>query len=194
MNCPNCKAYNPGNARYCSQCGTALAETGDEALTSQGQGSGQPEQPFGHKAPTPGEQQPAAMEAVVYAGFWIRGAALAVDTIIATILQFAITALEPTGILAIVVGVSYPVLFIGLRGQTPGKMALGIKVVKPGRQAPGMGTAILREVLGKFLSGIALGLGYAWAGWDPCKQGWHDKIAGTYVIRTQSGLFQQPPR
>lgn len=192
MNCPRCNAYNPSDARFCSQCGTALAASDEEARGSQEPKPGQSEGPVGYEAPTPVEQ-PLAMEAVVYAGFWIRGAALVIDTIIATILQFAITALEPTGILAIIVGVSYPVLFIGLRGQTPGKMALGIKVVKPGRQAPGMGTAILREILGKFLSGIALGLGYAWAGWDPCKQGWHDKIAGTYVIRTQGGLFQ-PPR
>lgn len=30
MNCPNCKAYNPDNARYCGRCGTTLDTTGQE--------------------------------------------------------------------------------------------------------------------------------------------------------------------
>ena len=33
------------------------------------------------------------------------------------------------------------------------------------------------------LSFIPLGLGYAWALWDPQRQTWHDKIMHTYVMR-----------
>ena len=41
----------------------------------------------------------------------------------------------------------------------------------------------MREVVGKFISGLVLNLGYLWVIWDGQKQGWHDKIADTYVVR-----------
>ena len=73
----------------------------------------------------------------------------------------------------------------GIKGQTLGKMALGIKVIKRNGQALGLGQAALREVVGKFVSFIALCLGFLWVAWDPKKQGWHDKIAGTEVIKVR---------
>lgn len=42
---------------------------------------------------------------------------------------------------------------------------------------------ILREVIGKFVSGLVLGIGFFWAIWDKDNQTWHDKIAGTVVVR-----------
>ncbi len=78
----------------------------------------------------------------------------------------------------------YYVYFIGKNGQTIGKMALGIKVVKLETQAPpGYVGAFLREIVGKILSAAVFGLGYFWMLWDGQKQTWHDKIAGTIVIR-----------
>mgnify|MGYP000197082409 CR=1 FL=1 len=44
-------------------------------------------------------------------------------------------------------------------------------------------TPKLREIVGKFVSGIILGIGYIMAGFDRNKQGLHDRIAGTYVIK-----------
>jgi uncharacterized RDD family membrane protein YckC len=88
-----------------------------------------------------------------------------------------------TNLLTFFVGPVYAVLFIGLKRQTLGKMALGIKVIDAGGNVPGLGRAVLREIVGKFLSGLALGLGYTWIGWDTHKRGWHDHIAGTYVVR-----------
>jgi uncharacterized RDD family membrane protein YckC len=41
---------------------------------------------------------------------------------------------------------------------------------------------VLRYV-GFVISIIPLAIGLIWAGFDPRKQGWHDKIAGTYVVR-----------
>lgn len=76
----------------------------------------------------------------------------------------------------------YFVLFTGIRGQTPGKMFMGIKVVDEQGNVPGIGRALLREVIGRFLSGIIFYLGYLWAAWDPRGQAWHDKIAGTLVV------------
>ena len=87
----------------------------------------------------------------------------------------------------------YYVLLTGLRGQTVGKMALGIRVVRSDGQVPGLGYAVLREVVGKFVSVIALFLGFLWIAWDRERQGWHDMIAGTHVVRkTQYGADIEP--
>jgi len=86
-------------------------------------------------------------------------------------------------LLSALIGLAYYVYFIGSRGQTPGKMALGIKVVKTDGSQPNYVTAFLREVVGKILSSVVFLLGYLWAIWDAKKQTWHDKIAGTLVIK-----------
>lgn len=68
-------------------------------------------------------------------------------------------------------------------GQTPGKMAIGAKVVDAETgQYISVGKAIIRY-LSYFISAIGLFVGYIWVGLDPKKQGWHDHIAGTVVIR-----------
>lgn len=89
------------------------------------------------------------------------------------------------GLLNIAINFVYSIYFIGTKGQTPGKMALGIKVISKAnpQQKLGYTTAFLREVVGKLVSGIVLSLGYLWAIWDDEKQTWHDKIANTVVIR-----------
>ena len=81
------------------------------------------------------------------------------------------------------IGWLYFALFTGLEGQTPGKMLVGIKVVDAEGRVPGRGSVLMREVIGKFVSIIPLTLGYLWMLWDPKSQTWHDKMAGTYVIR-----------
>lgn len=93
-------------------------------------------------------------------------------------------------LLAVVVGgtvlhVTYWVLFTGLAGRTPGKMAVGLRVVDATGARPGIARAAMRELVGKFLAGLPLWLGFIWAGFDGRHQGWHDKIADTYVIHTQ---------
>jgi len=87
--------------------------------------------------------------------------------------------------LAALGSVLYYVLFIGLKGQTPGKMALGIRVVGLDGGPPGAVRAFVREVVGKFLSSLILCLGYFWMLWDPNRQCWHDKLAGTVVVRAR---------
>lgn len=77
---------------------------------------------------------------------------------------------------------AYYVAFTGLRGQTPGKMALGIKVVRDDGRAPGLAFAALREIVGKAVSSVVVLLGFLWVAWDRRKQGWHDKIARTSVV------------
>jgi uncharacterized RDD family membrane protein YckC len=131
------------------------------------------------------------------AGFWIRLAASLLDTVILVAVQFAIEAalnliggnLDEialsliAGLCSMVISLTYYIFFTGYNGQTPGKMALRIQVVRTDGTPMTYGRAFLREVLGKFVSGIVLGIGYLVVAFDRDKQGWHDKIAKTYVIR-----------
>ena len=66
-------------------------------------------------------------------------------------------------------------------GRTPGKWVAGIVVVDSDGRTPGP-AAIPREMIGKLVSFLAAGIGIIWLIFDPKRQGWHDKIAGTYVV------------
>lgn len=82
------------------------------------------------------------------------------------------------------IGVSYQVICLKLWGKTIGKKILGIKVVRADNlELVGYGKAFIRETVGKWLSSWIFNLGYLWMIWDPKKQTWHDKIAGTIVVR-----------
>lgn len=138
------------------------------------------------------------MENQEYAGFWIRVAASLIDTVIFVIV-FSIpltiiygaeywTSEESvkgfwdiliTYIAPIFITVWFWLKYLG----TPGKMALRLRVVdaKTG-QALTTPQAIGRY-LGYYVSAFALMLGFIWVGIDKRKQGFHDKLAGTVVIR-----------
>ena len=66
-------------------------------------------------------------------------------------------------------------------GQTPGKMAVGIRVVKADGSELSGSDAFIRAI-GYHVSSLFLGLGYIWAIFDGNNQTWHDKMAGTYVV------------
>jgi uncharacterized RDD family membrane protein YckC len=83
--------------------------------------------------------------------------------------------------LGVLIGAAYFVVFWATTGQTPGKMALGIKVISTDGSPVSWGKALLRY-LGYIISGLVLSIGFIWAAFDAKRQGWHDKIAGTYVV------------
>lgn len=67
--------------------------------------------------------------------------------------------------------------------QTVGKRAAGVRVVTASSGEPiSIGQGFGRA-LAKILSGIPFALGYLWAAWDPKRETWHDKLAGTAVVR-----------
>jgi uncharacterized RDD family membrane protein YckC len=75
-------------------------------------------------------------------------------------------------------------------GQTLGDTLLGVKIVTEQGSPPSVGQAILRY-FGYLISALALSLGFIWIAIDSRRQGWHDKMAKTYVIPTDqyfSGL------
>jgi uncharacterized RDD family membrane protein YckC len=81
------------------------------------------------------------------------------------------------------VGLTYSAGMLTWRGQTLGKMAMGIRVVGPDGQNPSYWRAALRETIGKWISQLVVYLGFLWMLWDESQQTWHDKIAGTTVER-----------
>jgi uncharacterized RDD family membrane protein YckC len=77
----------------------------------------------------------------------------------------------------------YFVGFWAWRGQTPGMMLLGLRIARDADGTPpGLGRSILRYI-GFFISALVLFIGFIWIAFDRRKQGWHDKIAGTVVVR-----------
>ena len=151
--------------QFCTNCGTQF-ESGSSFCSS-----------CGHAA-----SGVAAVTQAIYAGFWLRVAAWLIDGVILFVVQGLVES-TPVGLFALLISPVYGVLFIGLKGQTPGKMVLRITVLNADGNVPGIGRAILREIIGKFVSAIVLLLGYIWIGLDPRKRGWHDYIGGTYVLR-----------
>jgi uncharacterized RDD family membrane protein YckC len=150
---------------------------------------------------------------IAYAGFWVRFVALLIDEIILfvplVIVFFATEGstftnynncvqsgalttvcssayLGSLGLFELVAfGASavYSILLWALFGGTLGQRMLGLHVVDAATgQSIGLGRSIGRYV-GFVVSGVALDIGFIWAAFDPRKQGWHDKIASTFVVR-----------
>jgi uncharacterized RDD family membrane protein YckC len=147
--------------------------------------------------------QPAGPAAgVVYGGFWIRVLAALLDAIVLSVLTAAIAPLIGMGgvvetstgaagvevnyranALGTLIGLVYFVGFWSLRGQTVGMIPFRLRVV---RVADGSRVDLvigLLRYVGLIISFVALFLGVVWVAFDSRKQGWHDKIAGTLVVR-----------
>lgn len=124
-----------------------------------------------------------------YGGFWIRFSAMFWDSIILGIPAYFIQTLVVllTGIPSMTYLVTFAVIVVtvymeGIKGGTPGKLILGLRIRNEKSEFIGIPLAILRYI-GKILSGIILGIGYLMIVWDKRKQGLHDKIAGTFVVK-----------
>ena len=101
-------------------------------------------------------------------------------------LNEAVVPLYPVSGLLQLLSIAYYVAFWTWRGQTPGMMLLGLRVAREtDGSPPGLGRSVLRYV-GYILSSLPLGLGFIWIAFDSRKQGWHDKLAGTVVVRRAS--------
>jgi len=156
-------------------------------------------------APPPPPQMPGGYAPVAvaspgsYGGFWIRVVGYIIDGIILAIIG---------GIFSVPLGVNYSdvnslstasarasngidlllslVYFVGLwtyMGGSIGQRILGMRVVDAATGQPiGLGKAVVRW-LGLLLSFFVCFIGVIWVAFDPRKQGWMDKIAGTVVVR-----------
>ena len=141
-------------------------------------------------------------QAFEYVGFWPRFGASIIDTILSLIICLPLVHMVygseywmsmdfiqgPADFLITWVGPAVAViLFWMYRQATPGKMVIHAKIVdaKTGGK-PSTGQLIGRY-LAYYVSTIPLLLGFIWVAFDARKQGWHDKLAGTLVIRAKAG-------
>ena len=81
---------------------------------------------------------------------------------------------------------AYGAVMWKLRGTTVGGIVFDLQVVRLDGRAIDWETAVVRA-LGCFLSVAVAGLGFFWIAFDDAKQAWHDKIAGTVVVRVPKG-------
>jgi len=124
------------------------------------------------------------------AGFFIRMAALALDAIliglIFSLLPRGLHLQQGPGVLLVLLAL-YGAVMWKLKGTTIGGIVCGLKVVRIDQRELDWATAIVRA-LGCFLSLAVGGFGFVWVAFDDEKQSWHDKIAGTTVVRVPKGV------
>lgn len=141
-----------------------------------------------------------------FVGFWLRFVAFIIDSIWTMIVVGLILAVvlgqpdldmdavarDPAGSLVALSGrllielvliAAAFLLFWIFRSATPGKMIFSAVIVDAKTlEKPSTGQFVVRY-LGYFISIFGLMLGFLWIAFDKRKQGWHDKLAGTVVIR-----------
>ncbi len=142
---------------------------------------------------------------VSYAGFWIRFLAFMIDSILTMVIVWPILYwlygkdyfLKAFGLSeanSMFAGPADPLLnyllpaiavvvFWIARQATPGKMALSTKIVDADSLGPLTKGQAIGRYLGYYVSIFGLFIGFLWIAFDPRKQGWHDKLARTVVIR-----------
>ncbi|MBI4297447.1 MAG: RDD family protein [Chloroflexi bacterium] len=194
-NCPNCGTYTEAGQEVCGKCGTSLPQTPREGQAPATQLGTAP--PGIYPTPDIGATGPElATIAQRIGAFLLDGVVLSVvGLLVAGFLTSSV--LSEEGVFQ-TVGSLLTVVYLGVlmylwrEGASPGKLLMGIRFVRapvllggqPGEpEWPGLGTGLLREVIGKSVSTIFFFLGYLWLLWDREHQTWHDKIAGTYVIK-----------
>ncbi len=149
--------------------------------------------------------EPIALE---YAGFWRRFGAFIIDLVIISIPSWIMepfwgfgfygfengsgfpwepgfTNLPPlvfADFVPTIIGIAYFVVLWSWRGQTLGKMVAQIKVIRTDGTKAGIGTAIIRY-LGYIVCILTLFIGFLWISLDRRKQGFHDMMADTCVVK-----------
>jgi uncharacterized RDD family membrane protein YckC len=150
-------------------------------------------------------------ETVRYAGFWLRFLAMMIDTVLLTAVTFplllAIYGLPdlslrgdlsdlttdrtaqyngPAGlVIQYVLPAIAAIVFWKYKSATPGKMILSIKIVDARHGGSLSVTQCLIRYFAYLVSMLPLGLGFLWIAFDKRKQAWHDKLAGTIVVRAE---------
>jgi uncharacterized RDD family membrane protein YckC len=148
-----------------------------------------------------------------YVGFWARVGAALIDTLLAALvllplLHFIYGGSERLSAEVLRDPVSYLlnggrvfgwsdlfdlllsaaaiVVFWIARQATPGKMLIGARIVDAATGDKPTTAQLIGRYFAYYVSIIPFGLGLLWVAFDPRKQGWHDKLAGTVVVRCKS--------
>ena len=139
-----------------------------------------------------------------YVGFWARVAAALVDTIwvlplvvvwltlvsggwrhvtLDRVLEWSQSSTEQLLLFAVLALVIVPLWM--RRSATPGKQLIGARIVDSTTLGSPSSRQLVIRYLGYLLATLPLCLGFLWIAFDPRKQGWHDKLAKTVVIRVR---------
>lgn len=165
--CPHCKYLVAEGTRWCTICRSSVADEEIGRLAS-----------------------PARRLAASCIDFLVP--------IVVVLINIFLKALVPGGsgesIVALALLLAFGIwsLLLFVRGTTPGKMVLGLRVVREDGSNARFFTMLLREWIGKWVSGVALFFGFAWILIDGDHQGWHDKLAGTYVVQRHGDSTESP--
>jgi uncharacterized RDD family membrane protein YckC len=137
---------------------------------------------------------------VEYGGFWIRTGAALIDSILVVIITAPIvTAVYGTdywtsdewfqGIIDFLLSYIFPIVavlvFWSYKSATPGKMLTNLTIVDAETGYKPTTVQFICRYFAYYVSIIPFFLGIIWVGIDKRKQGWHDKLAGTVVIRNK---------
>jgi len=141
---------------------------------------------------------------VRYVGFWKRFVAFLIDSVIVTVVILLIALplygpeyfqLSKEGktlgfdfLVQIVMPITAIIVFWRFRGATPGKMLLSAKIVDANTFGPASTGKLVGRYFAYIVSTAVFLLGFVWIAFDPRKQGWHDKLAGTVVIEEEEGV------
>jgi uncharacterized RDD family membrane protein YckC len=143
---------------------------------------------------------------LVYAGFWYRLGAILLDSLLIYLLMFALLLLvygmiyldDPKAYWgpadALISYAMPPALILSFwiaKGATPGKMAVGATIVDARTGGHPTPSQFVIRYFASILSALILCLGYLWVVFDARKQSWHDKLAGTVVVRSKAGAADQ---
>lgn len=133
-----------------------------------------------------------------YAGFWIRTGATLIDTLIIIIITYPILTLIygvhywvgesfVQGFWDVVFSYIFPavavIIFWVYKSATPGKMVTNLIIVDALTGEKPTTRQFIVRYIGYYVSMLPLCLGFIWVGIDKHKQGFHDKLANTVVIR-----------
>ena len=131
---------------------------------------------------------PQVLAALPRAGFWVRMGALLIDVLLVGFLSsfvFGSFHHHESNLHLLVLAI-YGACMWKLRGSTVGGIVCDLRVVRADGRPLEWETAIVRA-LACFLSLAVCGLGFIWIAFDENHQAWHDKIAGTVVVRVPKG-------
>jgi uncharacterized RDD family membrane protein YckC len=135
-----------------------------------------------------------------YAGFWVRTGASIIDTILILLIttpiilsiygwayfdgtEKSLIAGPADFLVSWVLPAILVITFWIYKQATPGKMAVSVTIVDATTGKPASSAQLVGRYLGYYVSMIPLFLGVIWVAFDERKQGWHDKLAGTVVIK-----------
>ncbi|MBR2211612.1 MAG: RDD family protein [Fibrobacter sp.] len=133
-----------------------------------------------------------------YVGFWARVLATLIDSVLIMAITlppllaiYGLAYLENneavSGLADILISNILPMILVILfwtkKQATPGKMAVSARIVDAETGSKPSKKQCVGRYFAYILSAIPLGLGFLWVAFDPKKQAWHDKLAGTVVVK-----------